>query len=81
FSHVKGEHPHLETLDDPADLTAELERVRDHYNCVRLHEGIGYVTPNDEHTPQDDQIRHQRRHGLQQADQQRRAHHRNQPLT
>ena len=45
FSHVKGEHPHLETLGDPADLTRELERVRGHYNSVRLHEGIGYVTP------------------------------------
>ena len=81
FSHIKGEHPHLETLDDPTDLTRELERVRGHYNCVRLHEGIGYVTPNDEHTGQGDQIRQARRDGLHQADQQRRAHHRNQPLT
>ena len=60
FSHIKSEHPHFETLDDPADLTAELERVRNHYNCVRLHEGIGYVTPNDEHTGQGDQARQAR---------------------
>ncbi len=79
--HVKGEHPHLETLGDPADLTRELERVRGHYNSVRLHEGIGYVTPHDEHTGKGDQIRQARRDGLQQADQRRRAHHRNQPLT
>ncbi len=81
FSHIKGEHPHLETLDDPTDLTGELERVRSHYNCVRLHESVGYVTPNDEHTGQGDQIRQARRDGLHRADQQRRAHHRNQPLT
>ena len=81
FSHVKGEHPHLETLGDPADLTRELERVRGHYNSVRLHEGIGYVTPHDEHTGKGDQIRQARRAGLQRADTQRRAWHRNQPLT
>ena len=81
FSHVKGEHPHLETLGDPADLTRELELVRGLYNSVRLHEGIGYVTPHDEHTGKGDQIRQARRDGLQQADQRRRAHHRNQPLT
>ena len=81
FSHVKCEHLHLETLDDPTDLTRELERVRNHHNHVRLHQGIGYVTPHDEHTGQGDQIRQARGDGLQQADAQRRAHHRNQPLT
>ncbi len=81
FSHIKGEHPHLDTLNDPTDLTRELERVRSHHNHVRLHEGIGYVTPHDEHTGQGDQIRQARRDGLQRADAQRRAHHRNQPLT
>ena len=81
FSNIKGKHPHLETFNDPADLTRELERVRNHYNCVRIHEGNGYVTPNDEHTGQGDQLRKARQHGLQQADAQRRADHRNQPLT
>jgi len=81
FSHAKGVHPHLETLDDPADLTGELERVRLHYNTVRFHEHVGYVTPNDEHTGQGNQIRQARQHGLRQADQQRRVHYRNQPLT
>ncbi len=38
--------------DDPTDLTRELERVRGHHNCVRLHEPVGYVTPHDEHTGQ-----------------------------
>jgi hypothetical protein len=30
-------------------LRAELAVVRERYNGVRLHAGIGYVTPNDEH--------------------------------
>ena len=81
FGHLKTEHPHLETLNDPADLQQELERVRHHYNTVRLHEAIGYVTPNDEHTGQGHRIRQDRRTGLQRADAQRRAWHRNQPLT
>lgn len=81
FGHIKTEHPHLETLDDPADLARELERVRNHYNTVRLHEAIGYVTPDDEHTGQGHRIREDRRQGLKRADAQRRAWHRNQPLT
>ena len=80
WGHIKTEHPHLETLDDPADLARELERIRGHYNTVRLHEAIGYITPHDEHTGQGDTIREARRQGLHQADAQRRAWHRNQPL-
>jgi putative transposase len=45
FGHVKGEWPHLERIRDPDELRAELEVVRAHYNTVRLHAGIGYVTP------------------------------------
>jgi hypothetical protein len=43
---------------------------------VRLHEAIGYVTPNDEHEGRGDTIRQARRDGLTAADQARRAHHR-----
>ena len=49
FGHVKIEWPHLEHVRDPAGLVIELERVRVEYNTVRLHAGIGYVTPDDEH--------------------------------
>ena len=49
FSHVKADWPHLDHIRDPAVLRAELARVRDEYNTVRLHAGIGYVTPDDEH--------------------------------
>jgi putative transposase len=48
--HLKAEYPHLLQIRDPAILRAELAVVRHHYNTVRLHAGIGYVTPDDEHT-------------------------------
>lgn len=50
WGHVKAEHPHLLAITDPAVLAAELERIRVHYNREenRLHEAIGYVTPDDE---------------------------------
>ncbi len=78
WGHVKREHPHLTTITDPATLAAELERVRIHHNSVRLHEAIGYVTPNDEHHGRGDTIRAARTDGMRTADQQRRAWHRNQ---
>ena len=41
--------PHLNQIRDLAVLRAELALVRERYKGVRLHAGIGYVTPNDEH--------------------------------
>ena len=79
WGHLKREHPHLLTITDPAVLAAELERLRVHYNDVRLHEAIGYVTPNDEHEGRGDHIRQARRAGLIRADQQRRATRQNTP--
>jgi putative transposase len=64
FSHVKGEWPHLERIRDPHELTLELDWVRAEYNTVRLHAGIGYVTPDDEHHGRGDALRQQRRDGL-----------------
>jgi transposase InsO family protein len=76
FGHVKHEWPHLERLADPADLARELEAVREQYNGLRLHAGIGYVTPNDEHEGRGPAIRQARRAGLARARQQRLAYHR-----
>ena len=76
WGHVKHENPHLTEITDPAVLAAELERVRQHYNTVRLHEAIGYVTPDDEHEGRGEAIRAARTAGLEHADQQRRAWHR-----
>ncbi len=76
WGHVKYEHPHLLAITDPAVLAAELERIRIHYNTVRLHEAIGYVTPDDEHHGRGDAIRAARRAGLERADTKRRLWHR-----
>jgi transposase InsO family protein len=67
FGHVKGEWPHLERIRNPGTLEAELDHVRPDYNTVRLHAGIGYVTPDDEHEGRGDAIRQNRRHGLDRA--------------
>jgi putative transposase len=76
FGHVKAEWPHLTKIGDPATLRAELASVRQHYNSVRLHAGIGYVTPNDEHQGRGEQIRKTREAGLEQARLRRIAYHR-----
>jgi putative transposase len=76
FGHVKAEWPHLNAIRDPATLRAELTVVRERYNGVRLHAGIGYVTPNDEHEGRGPAIRKARQAGLEQARLQRLAWHR-----
>jgi putative transposase len=76
FGHVKAEWPHLTKIGDPATLRAELASVRQQYNSVRLHAGIGYVTPNDEHEGRGEQIRKAREAGLEQARLRRIAYHR-----
>ncbi|MFI7231450.1 integrase core domain-containing protein, partial [Nonomuraea angiospora] len=67
FGHVKDEHPHLDKITDPYELEAELDTIRVFYNEVRLHEGIGYVTPDDEHHGRGEAIRAARRAGLKTA--------------
>lgn len=76
FGHVKGEWPHLERTRNPGTLEAELDHVQPEYNGVRLHAGIGYVTPDDEHEGRGDQIRQARRDGLDRARQERIAYRR-----
>ena len=71
FGHIKGDWPHLEAITDPAVLEAELTRVRIEYNTVRLHAGIGYVTPGDEHRGRGPAIRRAREKGLREARQHR----------
>jgi putative transposase len=74
--HLKAEYPHLLAIRDPATLRAELAAVRAHYNGVRLHAGVGYVTPNDEHEGRGMAIRKARQAGLEQARLHRLAWHR-----
>lgn len=67
FGHVKTEFPHLDKIVDPGELEAELTRIRVFYNEVRLHQGIGYVTPEDEHSGRGPAIRAARKAGLEHA--------------
>ncbi|MEV0391465.1 integrase core domain-containing protein [Nonomuraea sp. NPDC050643] len=67
FGHVKDEFPHLDKITDPGELEAELDSIRTFYNEVRLHEGLGYVTPDDEHHGRGEAIREARRAGLRAA--------------
>lgn len=67
FGHLKGEFPHLDKITDPGDLEAELDRLRAFWNGTRLHESIGYVTPDDEHEGRGEAIRAARRAGLHAA--------------
>jgi putative transposase len=76
FGHLKHDWPHLDRLADPGDLDRELVAARRSYNCVRLHAGIGYVTPHDEHAGRGPAIRHARRVGLARARHARLAYHR-----
>lgn len=68
WGHVKAENPHLLEITDPQVLAAELDRVRRDYNGVRLHESIGYVTPDDEHEGRGELTRQARCDGLTAAD-------------
>lgn len=70
------ENPYLLAIQDPATLRTELAVVREHYNSVRLHAGIGYVCPNDEHEGRGEAIRKARQAGLEQARLRRLASHR-----
>ncbi|HSH23100.1 MAG TPA: hypothetical protein VK975_03470 [Acidimicrobiales bacterium] len=70
------EHPHLLAITDAEVLRAELAVIRWHFNSVRLHAGIGYVTPNDEHEGRGQAIRKAREAGLEEARLRRLAYHR-----
>ena len=76
FGHLKAEFPHLLKITEPAVLRAELDHLQVHRNTVRLHAGVGYVTPDDEHTGRGEQIRKDREAGLERARRIRLAHHR-----
>jgi putative transposase len=79
FGHLKRDWPHLERLDDPAVLDTELARVRLEYNEVRLHQAIGYVTPDDEHHGRGPAIRRARLTGMRDARRDRIDYNRNHP--
>ncbi len=75
--HLKAEYPHLERITDTAVLRAELDVIRPQWDGVRLHAGIGYVTPDDEHEGRGPAIRKAREAGLESARLRRITYHRN----
>ena len=79
FGHLKGEWAHLARIGDPAVLEIELDRIRAEYNTVRLHESIGYVTPDDEHSGRGAAIRRRRSIGMKKTRTHRIDYNRNNP--
>jgi len=77
FGRLKTEWPHLELIEDIKVLRAELGLRREHYNTVRLHAGIGYITPEQAHTRQGPRLWASRKTGLARARQQRLNYNRN----
>jgi len=77
FGHLKNEWPHLEQITDIGVLRAELKIRREHYNTVRLHAGLGYVTPDQAHTGKGPLIRAARTTGLAWAKKRRITYNRN----
>jgi transposase InsO family protein len=67
FGHIKDEFPHLDKISNLGDLEVELDRIHLHYNTIRLHQGVGYVTPDDEHHGRGEAIRQARVKGMQAA--------------
>ncbi|NBE97250.1 MULTISPECIES: integrase core domain-containing protein [unclassified Nonomuraea] len=63
FGHVKAEFPHLTRITELQVLRAKLARVPAFCNGTRLHERIGYVTPDDEHEGRGPAIRKVRQAG------------------
>ncbi len=64
------------SVTDIAVLRRELDLIRPRWNGVRLHAGIGYVTPDDEHEGRGPAIRKAREAGLESAPLRRLAYHR-----
>jgi len=64
FGHLKEEFPYLDSIDAVDVLRRELDLRRTFYNTVRLHQGIGYVTPDQEHRGGGEAVRQARREAL-----------------
>jgi putative transposase len=76
FGHLKMERPRLLAIEDSEALRAELAVLRSQHSGVRLHAGIGYVIPDDEHEGRGQAIRKARDAGLEEARLRRLAYHR-----
>jgi len=67
FATLKCEKLYEDSHDNPGEAEAEIAWFIDFYNRERLHQGIGFVTPQERHEGRDVQLREERRQGLQVA--------------
>ena len=66
--HLKAEYPAPAGDHRPGHPARRARSsVQVHYNTVRLHAGVGYVTPDDEHAGRGEPIRKARQAGLERA--------------
>ena len=67
FATLKCERLYRGSYDHPLQAEADIAQFIDYYNGGRLHQGIGFVTPNERHEGRDRNRREERRKGLQLA--------------
>jgi putative transposase len=67
FATLKCERLYRGSYDHPLRAEADIAQFVDYYNAERLHQGIGFVTPQERHEGRDEQLREQRKRGLQLA--------------
>lgn len=68
FKTLKYEHIYIrEEYQNPLEAQRDIARFIDHYNNQRLHQGIGFVTPNDKHIGLAENIYRARKEALKRA--------------
>lgn len=67
FAAVKCERLYGGSHDDPLSAEAEIADFIAYYNQGRLHQGLGFVTPQDRYEGRDRELQEERRRGLQVA--------------
>ena len=67
FATLKCERLYRGSYNDPFLAEADIAEFITYYNNGRLHQGIGFVTPQERHEGRDWELREERRRGLQVA--------------
>ena len=67
FATLKCERLYRGSYEHTLEAEADIAEFITYYNQGRLHQGIGFVTPQERHEGRDKELREQRRRGLQLA--------------
>ena len=67
FATLKCERLYRGSHEHPLQAEADIAQFIGYYNGGRLHQGIGFVTPNERHEGRDRDLREERQKGLQLA--------------